>query len=62
MSLTIELQEGQVVITRKEYDELLEDSRFLSALRCAGVDNCNAYEEAQRLIEEWDAEDDESEG
>lgn len=34
-----------VVIDRKEYDQLLEDSRFLQKLRAAGVDNWDGYDE-----------------
>lgn len=45
-----------VTITEEEYDQLFEDSRFLEALRAAGVDNWNGYEVAQEMIEEWDAE------
>lgn len=46
----------QITISVKEYDQLLEDSRFLCALRGAGVDNWDGYEEAQEMLEEWDAE------
>ena len=49
--------EGVVVMSDAEYEQLAVDSQFLSALRCAGVDNWNGYEEAQEMVEEWDKED-----
>lgn len=33
-----------VIITEEEYQELLEDARFLAALQSAGVDNWNGYD------------------
>lgn len=51
------MSEKTITITIEEYDELLEDSRFLCALQGAGVDNWNGYENAQEMIEEWDKED-----
>ena len=53
--------EGHVVVEESVLDEMAEDSRFLCALRNAGVDNWQGYEEAQAMIEEWDAEDEEDE-
>ena len=44
--------EQTVTITQSEYDSLLEDSRFLNALRSAGVDNWEGYEIAQEMVEE----------
>lgn len=35
--------EEMVTITKKEYDELVEDSKFLMALEAAGVDNWEGY-------------------
>jgi len=32
-----------VTISKKEYDDLVRDSLFLSALESAGIDNTNAY-------------------
>ena len=49
--------EGSVTLTEAAYDELSEDSRFLCALRNAGVDNWDGYEEAQEMVKEWDEED-----
>ena len=40
-----------VEITVKEYESLLEDSRFLGALIAAGVDNWEGYEHAQEDLE-----------
>jgi len=45
-----------VVITKEEYESLLEDSNFLSALRAAGVDNWSGYGEAFNILEEWEEE------
>lgn len=41
-----------VTITRKEYDELNNDSIFLHYLRAAGVDNWEGYGEAIEMMEE----------
>lgn len=46
-----------VTITQKEYDDLLEDSLWLTALECAGVDNWDGWEEAQELYNKWKAEE-----
>lgn len=35
-----------VTISKKEYEQLKEDSNFLNALRAAGVDNWEGYSEA----------------
>lgn len=39
-----------------ELDQALKDQQFLSALECAGVDNWDGYDEAKRLVREWDNE------
>lgn len=41
-----------VTISKEEYDELVEDSRFLATLRNAGVDNWEWYDEAVSMIED----------
>jgi len=46
-----------VTITKAEYNILLEDSNFLSALRAAGVDNWSGYGEAFDILKEWDEEE-----
>ena len=46
-----------VVITKEEYESLLEDSNFLSALKAAGVDNWSGYGEAFDIMREWDEEE-----
>jgi hypothetical protein len=38
--------EETVTITKKEYNDLLEDSRMLQCLENAGVDNWDWYSEA----------------
>jgi len=47
-------KQKKVTITQEEYDRLLEDSNFLSALRAAGVDNWSGYGEAFDILEEWE--------
>jgi len=39
-----------VEITVKEYESLLEDSRFLAALIAAGVDNWEGYQYAREVM------------
>ena len=46
-----------VTISEEDYDELIEDQRFLRALEAAGVDNWEGYEIAQDRLEEWDNEE-----
>ena len=41
-----------VTISKEEYDELLDDSKFLSALRACGVDNWSGYDNALDMIDE----------
>ena len=42
--------EETITITKKEYDKLVDDSNFLSALKGAGVDNWEGYDEAVRSL------------
>ena len=35
-----------ITISEEEYNDLLDDAEFLSALRMAGVDNWDGYDEA----------------
>jgi hypothetical protein len=44
--------EETVTISKKEYDELLEESKKLSALESWGVDNWSGYDEAMRDLRE----------
>lgn len=39
-----------IVITREEYDSLLEDSEKLAALEAQGVDNWDGYDEAMKSL------------
>lgn len=41
-----------VTITKKEYEELLNDSAFLSCLEACGVDNWSGYSDARQMLEE----------
>lgn len=53
--------QGQEMITipKEDYDELMYQSTWLSALEAAGVDNWDGFEEAQRIATEWGLFDDE---
>lgn len=41
-----------VEITKEEYEELVNNTRFLNALDAAGVDNWTGYGEAWEIYEE----------
>lgn len=53
--------EEMVTITKAEYESLLDDQRWLSALESAGVDNWCGYSEAKDMLAEWDEEDEDFE-
>lgn len=40
-----------IVLSVKEYNRLLEDSKLLQALEAAGVDNWDGYEDALEYME-----------
>lgn len=46
------MNEETVTITKKEYNSLLEDAAFLSALQAMGVDNWQGYDEARAYLRE----------
>jgi hypothetical protein len=41
-----------VILTKEEYESLLEDSLFLEALQSAGVDNWEGYSYACEIFRE----------
>ena len=43
------VEEETVTITKKEYEDLLADSEWLSCLEAAGVDNWDGYDEAREI-------------
>ena len=45
-----------VTISADQYEQLLEDSSWLSALRGAGVDNWEGYDYAMEILREWEEE------
>lgn len=49
-------QEETVVITRREYESLVEDSEWLSWLNAAGIDNTSAYGHAIEMRNEMEDE------
>lgn len=46
------MNEETVTISKKEYQSLLEDSKWLQALENAGVDNWEGYDYARELFNE----------
>ena len=48
-----------IAIPVDRYEQLLEDSLWLSALRGAGVDNWEGYDYAMELLREWEEVGDE---
>ena len=46
------MTEEVVIISKKEYDNLLDSKRFLMALENAGVDNWSGYDFAVELYGE----------
>jgi hypothetical protein len=44
--------ELNITISKKEYEELLEDQKLLQALQCAGVDNWSGYDYALEIMKE----------
>ncbi len=49
--------EEMVTITKKEYDELIDRSTWLTCLENAGVDNWSGYSFARELYSEYDQEE-----
>ena len=47
-------EEPMITITLSEYNDLIADCEFLQALRNAGVDSWEGYEDAQEAIENGD--------
>lgn len=47
-----ETDEEVVTISKKDYDELVKDQEFLSALQAAGVDNWEGYDFAREMFNE----------
>lgn len=46
-----------VMIPQDEYNDLLESARWLCALEAAGVDNWEGFDEACKILKEWDDEE-----
>ena len=44
------MNEEMIEITKKEYDDLIEDSDFMRALEAAGVDNWGGMDYAHELM------------
>lgn len=44
--------DGTVTLTIKEYDEMIEQLRFLDCLEACGVDNWQGYEDAHDMMDE----------
>ena len=50
------MKKETVIISKKEYENLLERAEMLDALECAGVDNWEGYSYAMEMLEEWQDE------
>lgn len=50
------MDEEMITITKKEYDSMLEDRNWLTALESAGVDNWEGYDFALELLHEYNDE------
>jgi hypothetical protein len=46
------MTECKIEITEKEYNDLVNDQKFLYALQAAGVDSWEGYEQAQEMMED----------
>lgn len=46
-----------IIISRAEYNRLLQRDLMLLALEHSGVDNWDGYGDAQDLMDEWEGED-----
>ena len=46
--------EETITISKKEYEELLEDQKLLLCLQGAGVDNWSGYDDAMEMMEEME--------
>lgn len=44
----------QVVVIKKDYDELIKDQKKLRALESAGVDNWDGYDTALDILEDME--------
>jgi len=53
-----EINKTQITIPFALYNELSDDSEFLSYLRAAGVDNWEGYDEALKMVEQAFLEED----
>ena len=46
------MSERKIEITEEEYNELINNQKFLYALQAAGVDNWEGYEGAEEIKDE----------
>lgn len=49
--------EETITISKKEYQSLKDDSRRLTALESAGVDNWQGFDEAMEILSEMEKEE-----
>lgn len=47
-------EKEMITITKKEYEQLLDDSRKLSCLECCGVDNWGGWDDAMEMYKTED--------
>ncbi len=50
------MEEETITITKKEYNELCQDSQFLSLLLAAGVDNWEGFSDAKQAYNDLQSE------
>jgi len=46
------MAEETITITKKEYNQLVDNSRFLTCLEACGVDNWIGFDDAHDMMEE----------
>jgi hypothetical protein len=46
------MSEETITILKSAYKQLVDDSKFLDALRACGVDNWEGYSEACQMVQE----------
>ena len=46
--------ELNITISKKEYEELIEDQKLLQCLQDAGVDNWSGYDYAMEMMQEME--------
>lgn len=48
--------EEMITITKKEYDDLKKDQKWLQCLEAAGVDNWQGFDDAREMMNDEDTD------